>query len=154
MTKANVSRSHIAGYDRKNGTITIIYQVVGKTTKQMNALNEGDSLHDFVGPLGVASHFDGLKKVAVVGGGLGTAIAFPQAKALHDLGVEVDLIVGFRNKDLIIIEDELRARLHEPHHHDRRRQQRPIRASSPPRSRSALWRARAMTWSSPSARSS
>lgn len=99
----------IAGFDRANGTITIIYQVVGKTTRQLNLLNEGDALLDFVGPLGVASHFDGLKKVAVVGGGLGTAIAYPQAKALHELGVEVDLIVGFRNKDLIIIEDELRA---------------------------------------------
>ena len=97
----------VADYDREKGTITIIYQIVGKTTKALNELNEGDSLLDFVGPLGVASHLDGLKKVAVIGGGLGTAIAYPQAKKLHALGVEVHSIVGFRNKDLIILEDEM-----------------------------------------------
>lgn len=96
----------IAGYDREAGTVTIIFQKVGYTTYALNDLNEGDSLLDFVGPLGVPSEFEGLKKVCVVGGGLGVAIAYPQAKALHDMGVEVDFIVGFKNKDLIILEDE------------------------------------------------
>ena len=96
----------IAGYDREAGTVTIIFQKVGYTTYDLNELNEGDSLLDFVGPLGVQSEFEGLKKVCVVGGGLGVAIAYPQAKALHDMGVEVDFIVGFKNKDLIILEDE------------------------------------------------
>ena len=96
----------IAGYDREAGTVTIIFQKVGYTTYALNDLNEGDSLLDFVGPLGVPSEFEGLKKVCVVGGGLGVAIAYPQAKALHDIGVEVDFIVGFKNKDLIILEDE------------------------------------------------
>ncbi|MEF9896153.1 MAG: sulfide/dihydroorotate dehydrogenase-like FAD/NAD-binding protein [Clostridia bacterium] len=96
----------IAGFDREAGTITIIYQKVGATTRQLDTMNEGDCLHDFVGPLGKASEFDGMKKVAVVGGGLGVAIAYPQAKALHDLGAEVDLIVGFRNTSLIILSDE------------------------------------------------
>lgn len=99
----------VADYDREKGTVTIIFQEVGKTTKELGLLNEGDTLLDFVGPLGVASHFDGLKKVAVVGGGLGTAIAYPQAKKLHSMGVEVDSIVGFRNKDLIILEDKMNA---------------------------------------------
>ncbi len=96
----------IAGYDREAGTVTIIFQKVGYTTYALDDLNEGDSLLDFVGPLGVPSEFEGLKKVCVVGGGLGVAIAYPQAKALHDMGVEVDFIVGFKNKDLIILEDE------------------------------------------------
>ena len=96
----------IAGYDREAGTVTIIFQKVGYTTYALDELNEGDSLLDFVGPLGVPSEFEGLKKVCVVGGGLGVAIAYPQAKALHDMGVEVDLIVGFKNKDLIILEEE------------------------------------------------
>ena len=95
----------IADFDRKNGTITIIFQEVGATTQ---ALNEGDCLHDFVGPLGKESEFDGFKKVAVVGGGLGCAIAYPQAKKLHEMGVEVDLIAGFRSKDIIILEDEMK----------------------------------------------
>lgn len=99
----------IASYDRQKGTITIIFQEVGATTKKLGLLNQGDSLHDFVGPLGRASELEGLKKVAVVGGGLGCAIAYPQAKALHDMGAEVDLIAGFRNKDIIILEDEMRA---------------------------------------------
>lgn len=99
----------IADYDREKGTITIIFQEVGKSTKLLGTLNEGDSPLDLVGPLGTASHFDGLKKVVVIGGGLGTAIAFPQAKKLHSLGVEVDSIVGFRNKDLIILEKEMKA---------------------------------------------
>ncbi|HEX2927402.1 MAG TPA: sulfide/dihydroorotate dehydrogenase-like FAD/NAD-binding protein [Ruminiclostridium sp.] len=97
----------IADYDRENGTVTIIYQVVGKTTKVLAEMNEGDSLMDFVGPLGTASHLEGYKKVAVIGGGLGTAIAYPQAKKLHSLGAEVHSITGFRNKDLIILEDQM-----------------------------------------------
>ncbi len=99
----------IADYDRDKGTVTIIFQEVGKTTKVLGAMNVGDSLLDFAGPLGTASHFDGLKKVAVIGGGLGTAIAYPQAKKLHSLGVEVHSIVGFRNKDFIILEEEMNA---------------------------------------------
>lgn len=97
----------IADYDREVGTVTIIYQIVGKTTRELAEMNEGDSLLDFVGPLGVASHLDGYKKVAVIGGGLGSAIAYPQAKKLHSLGAEVHAITGFRNKDLIILEDEM-----------------------------------------------
>lgn len=99
----------IADYDRQKGTITIIFQEVGKTTKLLGSMNQGDEILDFAGPLGVASHLEGLKKVAVIGGGLGTAIAYPQAKKLHSLGVEVDSIVGFRNKDLIILEKEMSA---------------------------------------------
>ena len=95
----------IADFDREKGTVTIIFQVVGETTELLNELQEGDSLQDFVGPLGVASHFENVKNVAVIGGGLGTAIAYPQAKKLHGMGVRVDMINGFRNKDLIIIED-------------------------------------------------
>ena len=98
----------IADYDREKGTVTIIYQIVGQTTERLDELSAGDFLLDFVGPLGKASEFNGVKKVAVIGGGLGTAIAYPQAKKLHNLGVEVDMICGFRNKDLIIIEDECR----------------------------------------------
>ena len=99
----------IAEYDREKGTITIIFQEVGATTMALGQLNVGDCLHDFVGPLGKASEFEGLKKVAVVGGGLGCAIAYPQAKKLHEMGCEVDLIAGFRNKDIIILEDEMKA---------------------------------------------
>ncbi len=99
----------VADYDREKGTITIIFQIVGATTEKLNHLNEGDSLHDFVGPLGVPSHVEGLKKVAVVGGGVGCAIAYPIAKKLHELGAEVHSIVGFRNKDLVILEDEFNA---------------------------------------------
>ena len=99
----------IAEYDREQGHVTIIFQEIGATTKKLGQLNEGDSLHDFVGPLGRASELEGLKKVAVVGGGLGCAIAYPQAKALHEMGAEVDLIAGFRNKDIIILEDEMKA---------------------------------------------
>ncbi len=99
----------IAEYDREKGTITIIFQEVGATTMALGELNEGDSLHDFVGPLGRASELEGLKHVAVVGGGLGCAIAYPQAKKLHEMGAEVDLIAGFRNKDIIILEDEMKA---------------------------------------------
>ena len=98
----------IADYDRDRGTITIIFQIVGASTLHLNTLNEGDCLQDFVGPLGVPSHVDGLKKVAVVGGGVGCAIAYPIAKKLHALGCEVHSIVGFRNKDLVILEDEFK----------------------------------------------
>lgn len=98
----------IADYDREKGTITIIFQEVGKTTIELGTLNEGDNLVDFVGPLGKASHFDeSIKKAAVIGGGLGTAIAYPQAKELHRRGVEVTSITGFRNKNLILLEEEL-----------------------------------------------
>lgn len=97
----------IADYDRNKGTVTIIFQIVGKTTQCLNLLEEGECLQDFVGPLGVASHLEGYQKVAVIGGGLGTAIAYPQAKKLHKLGAEVHSIAGFRNKDLIILENEL-----------------------------------------------
>lgn len=99
----------IADYDRKAGTITIIFQEVGKTTQLLGALKEGDHIADFIGPLGKPSHFGAIKKAAVIGGGLGTAIAYPQAKKLHSEGVEVTTIAGFRNKDLILLEDEMRA---------------------------------------------
>ena len=98
----------IADYDREKGTVTIIYQKVGKTTLLLDTLEVGDALLDFIGPLGKASELEGHKKVAVVGGGAGCAIAYPQAKALHNMGVQVDVIAGFRNKDLIILEDEMR----------------------------------------------
>ena len=99
----------IADYNRETGAVTIIFQEVGATTMALGAMNEGDCLHDFVGPLGKASELEGLKKVAVVGGGLGCAIAYPQAKKLHEMGCEVDLIAGFRSKDIIILEDDMRA---------------------------------------------
>ena len=99
----------IADYDREKGTVTIIFQIVGATTEKLNHLEEGDFLHDFVGPLGIVSHTEGLKKVAVIGGGVGSAIAYPIAKKLHAQGAEVHAIVGFRNKDLVILEDEFRA---------------------------------------------
>lgn len=99
----------IAGYDREKGTVTIIFQKVGYTTMKLDTLNEGDALLDFVGPLGEPSHTEGIKRAAVIGGGLGVAIAYPQAKALHEAGCEVDLIVGFRNEHLIILKDELAA---------------------------------------------
>ncbi len=99
----------IADFDRKAGTVTIIYQVVGATTEKLNHKQEGEFLQDFVGPLGRATETEGLKRVAVVGGGVGTAIAYPVAKKLHDVGCHVDLIVGFRNKDLVILEDEFKA---------------------------------------------
>ncbi len=96
----------IADYNREKGTVTIIFQVVGSTTEKLNHLNEGDSLQDFVGPLGTPTRIDGLRKVAVVGGGVGCAIAYPVAKKLHSLGCEVHSIAGFRNKELVILEDE------------------------------------------------
>lgn len=99
----------VADFDREKGTVTIIFQIVGATTEKLNHLNEGEFIHDFVGPLGVPSHTEGLKKVAVVGGGVGCAIAYPIAKKLHNLGCEVHSVVGFRNKDLVILEEEFRA---------------------------------------------
>ena len=99
----------VADFDREKGTVTIIFQVVGGTTEKLNHMGEGDSLHDFVGPLGRATHTDGFKKVAVVGGGVGCAIAYPVAKKLHELGCEVHSVVGFRNKELVILKDEFDA---------------------------------------------
>ena len=99
----------IADFDREAGTVTIIYQIVGGSTMELDALNEGEALQDFVGPLGVATHTEGLKKVAVVGGGVGCAIAYPVTKKLHDQGAQVHAVVGFRNRDLVILEDEFRA---------------------------------------------
>ena len=99
----------VAGYDREKGTVDIIFQIVGGTTMELNSLNAGDSVHDFVGPLGRATETEGLKKVCVVGGGVGCAIALPIAQALHEQGTKVTGIVGFRNKDLVILEDEFRA---------------------------------------------
>lgn len=99
----------IADYDREKGTITIIFQKVGKTTTELDQLNEGEAILDFIGPLGKASEIEGYKRVAVIGGGAGCAIAYPQAKALHNMGAKVDIIAGFRNKDIIILEDEMKA---------------------------------------------
>lgn len=99
----------IADYDREKGTVTIIFQIVGKTTKVLNNLRVNDEVMDFVGPLGVPSHIDGMKKVCVIGGGVGCAIAYPTAKGLHENGVEVTCITGFRNKDLVILQNEFNA---------------------------------------------
>lgn len=99
----------IADYDREAGWVRIIFQIVGATTEKLNHKMEGEYIQDFVGPLGVATHTDGLKKVAVVGGGVGCAIAFPIAKKLHQMGAEVHSIVGFRNKDLVILEEDFAA---------------------------------------------
>ena len=99
----------IAGFDREAGTVSIIFQVVGAGTMQLNALKEGEAVHDFVGPLGKATEIEGLKNDCVVGGGVGCAIALPIAQALHAQGTKVTGIVGFRNKDLVILEDEFRA---------------------------------------------
>lgn len=99
----------IADYDTEKGTVTIIFQVVGATTEKLAHLNTGDALQDFVGPLGRATETAGKKKVAVVGGGVGCAIALPVAKKFHEQGTEVHAIIGFRTKDLVILEDEFRA---------------------------------------------
>lgn len=99
----------VADYNREKGTITLIVQMVGRTTKMLGAMEAGDSLLDVVGPLGVPTHLDGIKNVCVIGGGVGCAIAYPQAKALHAAGAHVDMIAGFRSKDIVIIEDEMRA---------------------------------------------
>ena len=99
----------VAGTNKQNGTVKIIFQIVGATTEKLNHKNEGDSIQDFVGPLGVATHINGLKKVCIVGGGVGCAIAMPIAQAVHEMGAEVTSIIGFRNRDLVILEDEFKA---------------------------------------------
>ena len=99
----------IAGYDREKGTVTIIFQKVGFSTIALGNLNEGDYIQDFVGPLGKPSEVEGHKKVCVVGGGIGCAIALPTAQAFKEAGAEVDVIVGFRSKDIVILEDEFKA---------------------------------------------
>ena len=96
----------VAGVNKENGTVKIIYQIVGATTKKLSMKEKGDYIADFVGPLGVATKIDGLKKVCIVGGGVGCAIAMPIAKALFEMGAEVTSIIGFRNKDLVILEEE------------------------------------------------
>ncbi|MBE6799037.1 MAG: sulfide/dihydroorotate dehydrogenase-like FAD/NAD-binding protein [Ruminococcaceae bacterium] len=99
----------VAGFDRNKGTVRIIFQIVGATTKKLDSFNVGDCIEDFVGPLGVPSRLDGLKKVLVVGGGVGCAIAMPVADKLHEMGAEVTSVIGFRNSELVILEDEFKA---------------------------------------------
>lgn len=99
----------IADYDREKGTVTIIFQIVGRTTMILSQMKEGDFILDFAGPLGMATHLDGYKKVCVIGGGVGCAIAYPSAKACFGNGSEVDVIAGFRNKDIVILEDEFKS---------------------------------------------
>ena len=99
----------VAGVDKICGTVKIIFQIVGATTNKLNQKNEGEFLEDFVGPLGEPTHIDGLKKVCIIGGGVGCAIAMPIAEALHNQGAEVTSIIGFRNKDLVILEDEFKS---------------------------------------------
>ena len=99
----------VAGVNKQNGTVKIIFQIVGATTHKLNQKNEGEFIEDFVGPLGEPTHIDGLKKVCIVGGGVGCAIAMPIAEALHQKGCEVTSIIGFRNKDLVILEDEFKS---------------------------------------------
>ncbi len=99
----------VADYDRKAGTVTVIYQIVGATTHKLDRLGAGDCVCDIAGPLGKPTELDGLKKVAVIGGGVGCAIALPTARKLHELGAEVHSVIGFRNKELVILEDEFRA---------------------------------------------
>lgn len=98
----------IADYNREEGTVTIIFQIVGATTMELDLLQEGDFIHDFVGPLGNETKTEGLKKVAIIGGGVGCAIAYPIAKKLYNLGCEVHSIIGFRNKELIILEQDFK----------------------------------------------
>ncbi len=99
----------VAGVDKARGTVKIIFQIVGATTELLNHKNEGEFIQDFVGPLGVPTHTEGIKKVCIVGGGVGCAIAMPVAQAFHEKGAEVTSIIGFRSKDLLILEDEFRA---------------------------------------------
>ena len=99
----------VAGFDREKGTVKIIFQIVGGTTIRLNGKKEGEYISDFVGPLGCATHTEGVKKVCIVGGGVGCAIALPVAQKFHELGAEVHSIIGFRNKDLLILEDEFKA---------------------------------------------
>ncbi len=97
----------IADFDPDEGSVTIIVQAVGLTTQRLALLQPGDEILDFAGPLGRPTELDGVKRAVVIGGGVGTAIAYPQAKALHNMGAHVDVITGFRCKDLVILEDEL-----------------------------------------------
>ena len=97
----------VAGFDREKGYVTVIFQIVGATTERLAELQEGDFILDFAGPLGKPTEVENVKRVAVIGGGLGCAIALPQAKALHERGVEVDIIAGFKNRDLVILEKEM-----------------------------------------------
>ncbi|WP_294855733.1 sulfide/dihydroorotate dehydrogenase-like FAD/NAD-binding protein [Oscillibacter sp.] len=99
----------IHDYDREKGTVSIIVQIVGATTEKLNRLNEGDCLQDFVGPLGKATETEGKKKVCVVGGGVGCAIAYPVLKKFHDDGAEVHAVIGFKSADLVILEDKFKA---------------------------------------------
>ena len=99
----------IAGYDREKGTVAIIFQKVGLTTKMLGAMNEGDYIQDFVGPLGKPTNTEGIKRVCVVGGGVGCAIAYPVLKKFHDCGAEVHAVVGFKNKDVVILEDKFKS---------------------------------------------
>ncbi len=99
----------ISGYDAEKGTVSIIFQVVGASTEKLNHVMEGEYIADFVGPLGKPTETEGIKKVCIVGGGVGNAIAYPVAKEFHDLGAEVHTVIGFRNKDIVILEDEYRA---------------------------------------------
>ena len=99
----------VAGYDREAGTVDVIFQIVGATTEKLNHKQQGETIPDFVGPLGKPTETEGLKRVAVIGGGVGCAIAFPVTKKLFEQGCEVDAVAGFRNKDLVILEEEFRA---------------------------------------------
>ncbi|MCR5664767.1 MAG: sulfide/dihydroorotate dehydrogenase-like FAD/NAD-binding protein [Oscillospiraceae bacterium] len=98
----------VAGYDREKGTVTVMVQAAGRTTKMLHTVEQGDYIHDFVGPLGKATEMEGLKKVCVVGGGVGCAIAYPIAKEMHERGIEVTFIAGFRSADIVILKDELK----------------------------------------------
>ena len=99
----------VAGYDREKGTVTVMVQAAGRTTRMLHTVQEGDYIHDIVGPLGRATETEGLKKVCVVGGGVGCAIAYPIAKEMHELGIDVTFIAGFRSEDIVILKDELKA---------------------------------------------
>ncbi len=98
----------VADFDRESGTLTIVFQAIGYSTKKLSELNIGDYILDVVGPLGTPTEFGTPKRAAVIGGGVGCAIAYPQAKALHNMGVKTDVIAGFRNKDIVILEEEMR----------------------------------------------
>ena len=99
----------VSDFDRDGGTVTIVVQAVGYTTKRLVKLNKGDSIENVAGPLGCATEFGSPKRAIIIGGGVGCAIAYPQAKALHNMGVDVTVIAGFRSKDIVILEDEMRA---------------------------------------------
>lgn len=99
----------VADWNREKGTVTVMVQAAGRTTKMLHTVEEGDYISDFVGPLGKATEIEGLKKVCVVGGGVGCAIAYPIAKVMHQAGIEVTFIAGFRSKEIMILEDELKA---------------------------------------------